>query len=207
MLSDLFISPVSFLLWGGGLLIAIAVHEFAHAWVADRLGDPTARLTGRLTLNPLVHLDPLGTLVLLIARFGWGKPVPIDPYNLSNPKRDLMLISLAGPASNIIFAGVLGLILWLVPMIFPFLLPLIILNLSLALFNLLPFHPLDGGKILVGILPDDLSRDIDDVLHQYSTIFLIFLIVPVNGVAMASRFLTPILNFLLRFILSGFGSA
>ncbi len=86
------------------LLIAVTIHEFSHAFVADRLGDPTARSYGRLTLNPLAHLDPLGTIMLFIAHFGWGKPVPIDPYNFKYPRRDEILVSFAGPLSNFILA-------------------------------------------------------------------------------------------------------
>src|SRR3990172_11954241 len=104
MIGELFNNPLSFVFWLLGLTVAITVHEFAHAYAAERLGDPTPRLMGRLTLNPLAHLDPLGTLMLLIARFGWGKPVQFDPFNLRHPRRDSALISLAGPASNLIMA-------------------------------------------------------------------------------------------------------
>ena len=93
-----------------GLLIAVTIHEFSHALTADRLGDPTPRAMGRLTLNPLAHLDPLGTLMIFIAHFGWGKPVPIDPYNFKNPRRDEILVSLAGPTSNFIFMIAISLI-------------------------------------------------------------------------------------------------
>src|SRR3990167_2370413 len=99
-----------------GLIIAITIQEFAHAFLADRLGDPTPRAQGRLTLNPLAHLDPVGTLMLLIFRFGWGKPVIFDPYNLAHPRRDAGLISLAGPVSNIILAIGLSLILRFIPL-------------------------------------------------------------------------------------------
>ena len=99
-----------------GLIIAITVHEFAHALLADRLGDPTPRSQGRLTLNPLAHLDPLGTLMLFLFRFGWGKPVIFDPYNLAHPRRDAGIISLAGPASNILLATILALSLRFLPL-------------------------------------------------------------------------------------------
>ena len=102
MLGVLFNNPLSFLFWLVALAMAITIHEFAHAYTADRLGDPTPRLQGRLTLNPLAHLDPLGTLMLLLVRFGWGKPVQFDPFNLKNPRKDGALISLAGPASNLL---------------------------------------------------------------------------------------------------------
>src|SRR3972149_2555477 len=105
MLGQLFNNPLAFVFWALALILAITIHEFAHALAADRLGDPTPRLMGRLTLNPLAPLDPLGTLMLLIARFGWGKPVQFDPFNLRHPRRDSALISLAGPASNLIMAS------------------------------------------------------------------------------------------------------
>src|SRR4030042_6600170 len=100
MLQYLFTNPFSFAIWAAALLVAITIHEFAHAWTADHLGDPTPRLTGRLTLNPLAHLDPIGTLMLLIIRLGWGKPVTVDPFNLRHPKRDMALISLSGAVAN-----------------------------------------------------------------------------------------------------------
>src|SRR3989344_1658008 len=102
MFGLLFNDSLEFILWTISIVLAITIHEFAHAFAADRLGDPTPRLMGRLTLNPLAHLDPLGTLLLLIARFGWGKPVIFDPFNLRNPRRDSAIISLAGPVSNIL---------------------------------------------------------------------------------------------------------
>jgi len=104
-------NPMSLLFVAAALLSAITVHEFAHAFMAERLGDPTPRLQGRLTLNPLAHLDPLGTLMLFIIGFGWGKPVQFDPYNLKNPRRDAALISFAGPLSNIILASILSIVL------------------------------------------------------------------------------------------------
>src|SRR3990172_6432841 len=107
-------NPITFIFSLVALVVAISIHEFAHAAAADRLGDPTPRLQGRLTLNPLAHLDPIGTLMLLLIRVGWGKPVQFDPYNLKNPRRDAALISLAGPASNLILAIVLALIIKLI---------------------------------------------------------------------------------------------
>ena len=102
MIENLISSPLSFLASLLAIAIAISIHEFSHALAADRLGDPTPRLQKRLTLNPLAHLDPIGTLMLILFRFGWGKPVQFDQFNLRNPRRDTMLISLAGPASNLI---------------------------------------------------------------------------------------------------------
>jgi len=99
-----FSNPLLLILWLAALIIAVTIHEFAHAFAADRLGDPTPKLMGRLTLNPLAHLDVLGTLMLLIARFGWGKPVQFDPFNLRHPRRDSAIISLSGPVANFLLA-------------------------------------------------------------------------------------------------------
>src|SRR4030042_6593877 len=149
MLDLLFSEPTLFIVWIMSLIVAVTIHEFSHAWVADYCGDPTARIAGRKTLNPLAHLDPLGTLALLLVNIGWGKPVPVDPYNLDNPKRDSMFISLAGPASNLLLAVFLSLLgKFLLPQLFFLFSPLIILNVGLAIFNLLPVPPLDGSKIL-----------------------------------------------------------
>ena len=200
--------------WLVALLIAITIHEFAHAWMADRLGDPTARLSGRLTLNPLAHLDPIGTLMILLVRFGWGKPVPFDPFNLRNPRRDSALISLAGPLSNLLLAIILSIFIRLIPLfplksyafIYPFaslLIPIIFLNVGLAIFNLLPIHPLDGGKILVGILPEGPARDAEEFLNRNGTILLIILIFPFFGYSLATKIISPIISIILSFLLPG----
>lgn len=158
---------IEFLVWVPPILFAITIHEFFHGWTADRLGDPTARMAGRLTLNPLAHLDPIGTLMLLIVHFGWARPVPVNPYNLRNPKKDIIWVSLAGPAANFATAFLCGLVirtLNIVPADFGMDTPVIgillrmlvyglVINLILAFFNLIPLPPLDGSKILLGILP------------------------------------------------------
>src|SRR3989338_6639244 len=108
MLSYLFTNPLIFFFYIVALLVAIAIHEFSHALAADHLGDPTPRLAGRLKLNPLVHIDPMGLLFLLFFGFGWGKPVGFDPFNLKNPRRDAAIISLAGPFSNFVVALLLS---------------------------------------------------------------------------------------------------
>ena len=211
MLETFFTSPISFALWAGALLIAITIHEYAHAWMADRLGDPTARLMGRLTLNPLAHLDPLGTLMLLLFRFGWGKPVPFDPYNLRHPRRDAALISFAGPASNLILATILAVIIrlahlalgspaYIVELV---LTPILGLSVMLAIFNLLPVHPLDGGKILIGILPWDLADKWEEILQQYGLIILIFLLFPLFGSSLVSVIISPIISLILAILLPG----
>ncbi|MBI4999855.1 site-2 protease family protein [Candidatus Gottesmanbacteria bacterium] len=215
MLAELFNNPFSFLIWTVALLVAITIHEFSHAFMADRLGDPTARLMGRLTLNPLAHLDPLGTLFLLIARFGWGKPVPFDPFNLRNPRRDSALISLAGPGSNLILATILSLILRAIPyfplpeivflLVQAFFIPIIILNVGLAIFNLLPVHPLDGFKIVTGFLPKKLAYQWQE-LEGYGLFFLLLLLLPLSGGPLLLNILGPIVSIILTILLPGLGT-
>jgi Zn-dependent protease len=150
--------------------ITISVHEAAHAWVANYLGDPTARHAGRMSLNPLRHLDPLGTIALFLVHFGWGKPVPVNPYNLRNPRRDQALISFSGPLSNFITALVFALLLKRLfrPLtgdasILSVVTEVIIqLNLVLMIFNLIPIPPLDGSKVLFAFLPERLVHMIPD---------------------------------------------
>ena len=156
------------------ILIALSVHECAHAWAAYKLGDSTAKNFGRMTINPLKHLDPLGVLCMIVAGFGWARPVPVNSRNLRNPKKDMVLISLAGPASNIILAFIGLLILRIlqvlvlpalsaaaigtfgvdaIAMLLQFLMLFCMLNAGLAIFNLLPIPPLDGSHLLALILP------------------------------------------------------
>jgi Zn-dependent protease len=153
------LETVAFLL---SLLIAIDVHEFAHAWMANELGDPTARYQGRLSLNPLVHLDPMGTMMMLFSLFsgfgiGWGKPVPVDPrYLRKGPRVGMGLVAAAGPLSNLVLAAIvavpLRLGLTMSRSLLNLLLTVISVNIIIALFNLLPIPPLDGASILRGIL-------------------------------------------------------
>lgn len=194
------------------LIIAISVHEFAHALAADRLGDPTARSQGRLTLNPLSHIDPVGTVVLPLSlmlltggsfAYGWGKPTPFDPYNLQNPRKDTAIISIAGPLSNILLAIIGAVIIRLVPHEFSLLvLPLITTNIALAVFNLIPVGPLDGQKILFGILPRDLAYEFQSIMSRYGTLILIFMIFPLfGGEAPISAIMSPIIQSLLSLLL------
>ena len=192
MLTD----PLALLLFLPALIIAITIHEFAHAFLADRLGDPTPQLQGRLSLNPLKHLDPVGSLMLLFFRFGWGKPVEFDPYNLRHPRRDAALISLAGPAVNLVLATLLALILKFSPssLFSVFLIPIILININLAIFNLLPVPPLDGAKILYGFLPRDWADEYNDFMGRYGTILLILLIIPIGGSSLAINLILPVIN-------------
>ncbi len=195
MLNVLFSSPLAFLLLAFALVISLTIHEFAHAWVADRLGDPTPRSQGRVTLNPLAHLDPLGTLMLFFAGFGWGKPVQFDPYNLRNQQRDTMLIALAGPASNIILAFLVALALPVLPFASVIWMVIITINIALATFNLLPIHPLDGSKILSGLLPIQYAREYNDVMQRYGFIILLALIfLPVDGGSPIDYLIRPLMD-------------
>lgn len=171
------------------LLIAFTVHEFAHAWSADQLGDDTPRLKGRLTLNPLAHLDLLGTLMLLFAGFGWAKPVPINPYALQRrTPAGVMLVSVAGPFSNLVLA-LLGAIPFqagllrpgfsgnpLIPTVADVFQYFIFINLILLLFNLLPISPLDGEKVLTYFLPSSGQATMQRI-RPYGPMILIMLIV------------------------------
>jgi Zn-dependent protease len=189
------------------ILIALTFHEYAHAYIANRLGDPTARLMRRLTLNPLAHLDPLGTVMLFIAKFGWAKPVPVDPQYFRNPHRDMLLVALAGPASNIILAFLFGLVYRLVYAnvlpIFAGGLPIIFMlrfsvyiNLVLAFFNLIPIPPLDGSKILRGLLSPEAALRFAKI-EAYGPFLLIGLIIlgQVSGVSILWAIIGPFVEF------------
>lgn len=194
------------------LILAITIHEFAHAFAADRLGDPTARSQGRLTLNPISHIDPVGTILLPLGltllsggafSYGWGKPTPFDPYNLQNPRKDAALIAVAGPISNILLAIIGAILIRFVPHQYSiYLLPLITTNISLAVFNLFPIGPLDGQKIVFGLLPRDLAFEFQSIMNRYGTIILILMIFPLfGGEAPISSIMTPTIQFLLSLLL------
>ncbi|MFA6170337.1 MAG: site-2 protease family protein [Candidatus Margulisiibacteriota bacterium] len=179
------------------LLVTITIHEFAHAFVADKLGDPTPRLAGRLTLNPISHLDPIGFLMLLLVRFGWAKPVPINPYNFRNPKQGSLFVSLAGPLSNFFVAWVVAVIFKNVPLPNSYLVDLVSytiwINLSLGVFNLIPVPPLDGSHILEYFLPPH-QYEVMVRLQQYSFLILIGIIL------FAMPILMTIIEFLYRLL-------
>lgn len=157
---------------------SIALHEAAHAWTAFKLGDPTAKYQGRVSLNPLDHIDPIGTVLLptimIIAGlpiFGWAKPTPFNPWNLGNPKRDAALISLAGPISNLLIVVVFALIYRFTNE--RIVAQIVQLNLVLAIFNLIPIHPLDGFKVVGGLLPKSVYLQWME-FERFGPIFLIF---------------------------------
>ena len=200
MLRLLFSSPIAFLLALAGLLLSISLHETAHCFVTDKLGDPTPRVRGRLTLDPRAHLDPLGVLLIVLTGFGWGKAAPYDPYNLKSPVRDTALIAIAGPLTNILIAVIISLLSSAFPgsMIFAlFAQYLIYVNLALAIFNLIPVYPLDGGKVMRAILPKMASIEYEDVMERYGNAILLFLILPImNGQSAISQLISPVINLL-----------
>ena len=137
------------------LLFALVFHEFAHGWVANKLGDPTAKDAGRLTLNPMAHLDMFGSLMILFVGFGWAKPVPVDSRYLANPRIDMMKIAFAGPAANLLLAFVTGMLIRATGYLGPFTTMMIMftqINIMLAVFNMIPISPLDGSQIFSGMM-------------------------------------------------------
>lgn len=167
------------------VLLSLSVHEACHGYAAYALGDPTAKLAGRLTLNPIKHLDPIGLIVLFLTRMiGWAKPVPVDPRYFKNPRKDMLWVALAGPASNLGLAVIFAVLLkFFSPFLGSQLLyPLkamleitVMINVGLAIFNLIPIPPLDGGRVMVGILPEDLARSWARI-EPYGFIILLVLI-------------------------------
>lgn len=190
------------------LLIAITFHEYAHALTAFKMGDPTPKYSGRLTMNPLAHLDPIGLLMLWIFKFGWAKPVPVNPYHFRDPKKGMFYVAFAGPLSNIILAFITMLILkmnvvrWVA--IYIILRLLLSYNLILAVFNLIPLPPLDGSKILMAILPGHQAQKFSS-LESYGPIILIALLYLglLDGILWTLiTFLNNMLNMLTNFLIN-----
>jgi Zn-dependent protease len=217
------------------MLVGLSFHEFSHALAANTLGDPTPRRAGRLTLNPRAHLDPMGSLLILIAGFGWAKPTPVNPFNTAHPKRAMTLIALAGPASNLVLAGLaaIPIKLGLVPFFHPFISPslarqavavwgaspanliglflgtVVLLNVLLAVFNFLPLAPLDGFKVAVGVLPRDLSSKLARLEAWGPGLLFLMIALPwmTNGTLNPlSTFMNPLVSlFLAAFLGDGGG--
>jgi Zn-dependent protease len=206
------IDPIAVAVSFGVLLLSLTIHEAAHAWTADKLGDPTARVLGRVSLNPLVHIDWIGTVLLpLIAMFsrlpliGWAKPVPVVIRNLRHPRRDFMIVAAAGPISNLLQAIVAAGLLRLVwnptlgdePTLAANVLFLALrVNLLLAFFNLIPVPPLDGGNVMLGLLPPGPAAAYSQ-LRQYG--FIIIYVLMLTGVARA--FIDPPTNFMMNLLI------
>jgi len=196
------------------LLLALTLHEYAHGYIAYRLGDPTARNAGRLTLNPLSHLDPIGTLAFFFIKFGWAKPVPVNPRYFQNPRQDMLWVALAGPVTNLLLAVASALVLKLVigiasvipysslleAILVPFsnmLVASIWINLVLCIFNFLPIPPLDGGRIMTGLLPEHLARTYAS-FERYG--FIVILILAFTGVL--GTIIFPVIRFANNLLLS-----
>ena len=198
-------------------MASLSVHEAAHAWAADRLGDPTARLMGRLSLNPVVHIDPIGTLLFPLVAIttglpliGWAKPVPVDSRHLKSPRRDFAIIAAAGPASNLVLAVAAAGIMAALPDVAPgdiagravmsaplqLLRVAVVLNVLLAVFNMLPVPPLDGGNVLIGVLPPAGAHLVEQ-LRPYG--FLILYALMLTG--MLGLIAEPVLALVLSWLL------
>ncbi len=202
------------------VIFSAILHEIAHGYVAERLGDPTAKLLGRLTLNPIPHIDPIMTILLPLLTFfstsalgfplvfGGAKPVPVDPFNLRDPKKDMALVSLAGPGTNFLIAAIfaiishilfpgasLGQLLYASEILGSVIGLIITINLSLGIFNLLPIPPLDGSKVLASVLPDKYARTYLSI-GSYGIIILLFLISPFSPIPL-DRIISQIMNSIL----------
>jgi len=213
--------------WLVPLVIAIVFHEVAHGLVAKRLGDPTAEQRGRLTLNPIKHIDPFGTVILPLALaithapvFGWAKPVPVNYRRLRNPRRDMVLVALAGPGMNLLLALIGAAILaatislsggaedGAARFIAANALNFVLINIFLGIFNLLPVPPFDGGHVVEGLLPPDLARSFAKI-GRFSLVILmvLLLLLPMVGINVVGRIVSPIAVAIARLFLGIFGLA
>lgn len=182
-ISWLFSEPSLFVIWILAIIVTLTIHEFSHSFSAFFLGDQTAKNEGRMTLNPLSHIDPLGFVMLLFVGFGWAKPVPVNPYSLKNQRLGTAIVSLAGPAANLVGLIIFGLAFkFLSPslgstnLLTNFLFLLTLVNASLFIFNLLPIPPLDGSKVLLSAIPDKFI-DFKEKYELYGPYLLIFLVI------------------------------
>ena len=197
-------------------MFSVILHEVAHGWVAEKFGDDTARLMGRITFNPIPHIDLFGTIILPVLAlltgapvFGWAKPVPVNGYRLRNPQRDMVWVALAGPGANLLLACVCGFIMWVLRT-YP-IMPesiavsimeltrlIMIVNVILPVFNLFPIPPLDGSRVLAGLLPSKLAYEYSK-LEQYG--FFIVIILLTTGIL--PRLMSPIMNFIIVLLSGG----
>lgn len=203
MLQYLFANPLFFIGWLIALVIGITIHEFAHAYTAYRMGDSTAKMAGRVTFNPIAHMDPMGTLMLFLAGFGWGKPVPVNPFQLRHGRWGQVLVSLSGPLSNIIAAAIFALPLRILitanvetpAIVIQVLQAIIELNLILAIFNLIPIPPLDGSRILTALAPRAFSGIMAEIERIGPFVLLgIIVLTIVMNIPLFSRIILPLVS-------------
>jgi Zn-dependent protease len=191
------VTVIKFVFWIGALLISITFHEFMHAWSANYLGDPTAKAMGRVSLNPIAHIDPVGTILMpMLPAFGYAKPVPINPLNFKNYRLGQALVSMAGPVANLVLALLFATVYKFLPvkesLFAVFVLNIIIVNIVLMIFNLIPIPPLDGSKVLYSILPANFSIQ---KLETYGPFFLIPFVFLFGGAV-----LSPVVSFFLHLL-------